>query len=274
MLNRRPKYDVVEKFRRFRNIYDKIYTLFTGTLWIFSTILDIYNLQRYWLDYTAEFYGCFFLFIMMVFSINPKLLPVKIYNSFSLITTIRGKATLLIIISSIFLKDNHSFNRFCAFLLLIGGIIYIICEILVPTTREELEQIESYYNNKNNNSNANNTGNNNNINNNNINNNNINNNNNIEDNIQVTIDNNNNVNIETNKSISGLENSEAVLNDVQNEVDFKRDLNEKDNNVNNNMKATDEKNNEGKENNINENGLIEEEIIRKTDNPYEIPEDF
>ena len=120
MLNRRPKYDVVEKFRAFRNIYVKIFTLFAGTLWIFSTILDIYNLQRYWLDYTAEFYGCFFLFIMMVFSINPKLLPVKIYNSFSLITTIRGKATLLIIISSIFLKDKHNFNQFRAFLLLIG----------------------------------------------------------------------------------------------------------------------------------------------------------
>ena len=81
------------------------------------------------------------------------------------------------------------------------------------------------------------------------------------------------VNIETNKSISEFEKSEAALNDVQNEVDFKRDLNEKVSNVNN-MEASDEKNNEGKENNNNENGLIEEEIIRKTDNPYEIPEDF
>ena len=268
MFNRRPKYDVVEKFRAFRNLFDKLYIILAGISWIISTIWDIYNLQRFWLDYMAEFYGCFFLFNMMVFSINPKLLPVKIYNSFSLVTTIRGRATLLIIISSLFLNDYHKFHQFCAILLLIGGILYIVCEILVPTTREELEQIESYYNNINNNKNINNNSGN--INNNNTNSNNSINN--LEDNIQVTIDNNNNVNIETNKSISMMEKSDAIMNEGQNEVDFKRDLNENFDNANNN-KTFNETNNEKIENN-NKNGLIEEEIIRKTDNPYELPEDF
>ena len=110
MLNRRQKYDVVEKFRDFRKLFDKLYIFFAGISWIISTIWDIYNLQRYWLDYMAEFYGCFFLFNMMIFSTNPRLLPVKIYNSFSLITTIRGRATLLIIISSLFLNDQHKLN--------------------------------------------------------------------------------------------------------------------------------------------------------------------
>ena len=69
-----------------------------------------------------------------------------------------------------------------------------------------------------------------------------------------------------------IEKSDAIMNEGQNEVDFKRDLNEKLDNTNNN-KESNETNNEGIENN-NKKGLIEEEIIRKTDNPYEIPEDF
>ena len=47
----RNTYDVIEKFRRFRSIYDKVFIAFTGSLWIFSTLWDIYQLQRYWLDY-------------------------------------------------------------------------------------------------------------------------------------------------------------------------------------------------------------------------------
>ena len=66
----------------------------------------------------------FFIFYMMVFSINPKLLPVKIYNSFSLITTVNDRGNLLILISNFIICWRK---------------LYFLDEFLVPTTKEELE---------------------------------------------------------------------------------------------------------------------------------------
>ena len=292
MFKQRPKYNVVAKFRVFRSFYDRIFIIFAGILWIFSTLWDIYKLQRYWLDYTVEFYGCFFIFNMMIFSTNPKLIPIKIYNSFSLITTIKGRGTLLILMSSLFLTDIHAFHKFCAIILLIGGIFYFICEILVPTTREELEQIESYYK-TNINSDINNNSNNN-INksiNNNINKINININNNPNNNIEKKKNNND---INTNTS-SILEKSNAIFNAINLNTNLNAEIGEINNDIieeekeqneesknneeiknNEELKNNEEiKNNEENQNkNDNKDILVEEEIVRKTDNPYEIPEDF
>ena len=259
MLRQRPKYDVVAKFKVFRSFYDKIFIIFSGCLWICSTLWDIYNLQRYWLDYTAELYGCFFIFYMMIFSINPKLLPLKIYKSFSLITTIKGRGTLLILISSLFLADTHAFHKFCAIILFVGGLLYFVCEILVPTTKEELEQIESYFTN-------------NNINNNTYNNKNMN-------DREVKI---NNINVETNKNNvindkSIMEKSNAILNAINLKNNLNKEIEEQiDNNMINEENEQKEKSNieESQNKNNNKDILVEEEIVRKTDNPYEIPEDF
>ena len=254
MLRQRPKYDVVAKFKVFRSLYDKIFIIFSGCLWICSTLWDIYNLQRYWLDYTAELYGCFFIFNMMIFSINPKLLPLKIYKSFSLITTIKGRGTLLILISSLFLTDTHAFHKFCAILLFVGGLLYFVCEILVPTTKEELEQIESYYTN------------------NNINNNTYNNKNRNSREIKIS-----NINVETNKNKSIMEKSNAILNAINLNNNLNKEIEEQ---INNNMinEESEQKEKSNIEENQNKNNnkdiLVEEEIVRKTDNPYEIPEDF
>ena len=43
------------------------------------------------------------------------------------------------LISSLFLTDTHAFHKFCAIILFVGGLLYFVCEILVPTTKEELE---------------------------------------------------------------------------------------------------------------------------------------
>ena len=157
-INNRQKFDVVEKFRVFRSYFDKFFILSVGGLWVISTIWDICKLQRYWLDYTLEFYSCFFIIFMMIYSVKQELLPKKVYHSFRLITTMRGRGTLLIMISTIFLCDTHLFHKCCAILLFIGGIFYYICEILVPTTREEFQKIKDLFclnrntnNNKNNN---------------------------------------------------------------------------------------------------------------------------
>ena len=250
MFQQRPKVDVVEKFKILRSIYDKIFILIAGSLWIFATIWDIYKLQRYWLDYSIEFYTSFLIFYMIIYSINQKALPAIIYNSFRIISTIRGRGVLLIIISTLFLNDKHAFHKYCAILFLIGGIIYFICEILVPTTKEELQQIESIYNSKtnitNNDSNINNT---------------------------QTINNNYNIQVDQSTAIfKNNDNNKIMNNNINTNNNFNN--NEKDESNNNVMtlqlNEENKKNEEGK----NEINNINEEIIRKTDNPYEIPEDF
>ena len=252
MLNQRTKIDVIEKFKTIRLIYDKIFISIAGSLWIFSTLWDIYKLQRYWLDYSIEFYSSFFIFYMILFSINQKSLPTIIYNSFKIITTIRGRGTMLLIISSMFLTDKHAFHKSCAILLFIGGIIYFICEFLVPTTKEELDQIESIYNK------------------------------NINKNVNI---NNAQNKIDVKSSNERVGDSTAVFNNTDNnnimngneetKNEFMNEKVEKDNSNTKEIKVLniEEKISSEVENKKNGN-KIEEEKIQKTDNPYEIPEDF
>lgn len=252
MLNQRTKIDVIEKFKTIRLIYDKIFISIAGSLWIFSTLWDIYKLQRYWLDYSIEFYSSFFIFYMILFSINQKSLPTIIYNSFKIITTIRGRGTMLLIISSMFLTDKHAFHKSCAILLFIGGIIYFICEFLVPTTKEELDQIESIYNK------------------------------NINKNVNI---NNTQNKIDVKSSNERVGDSTAVFNNTDNnnimngneetKNEFMNEKVEKDNSNTKEIKVLniEEKISSEGENKKNGN-KIEEEKIQKTDNPYEIPEDF
>jgi hypothetical protein len=254
MLKKRPNRDLIEKLKRFSSLFDRVFVLISGSFWIFSTLLDIYNLERYWLDYTVELYGCFFLFYMMLFSINPKLVPIKIYNSFNLITTVSGRGTLLIIISSLFLKDNNTFHQFCAVLLFIGGILYLLWEFLVPTTREELAKIEGIYIN-----------------------NNINKNNSIETKVSdnIKFDNNNIISVfDRNSIISNTQNESKLYKEQINEIN-KENLS----NINFEAENKKEKNevdfkNENDEKIDNNQNILIVENIQKTDNPYEIPEDF
>lgn len=251
MRNRNSNFDVVEKFKVIRSIYDKFFISIAGSLWIFSTLWDIYKLQRFWLDYTIEFYSCFFIFYMMMYSINPRALPTKIYNSFRLLTTIRGRGVLLIIISSLFLDDKHAFHKSCAILLFIGGILYFICEILVPTTKDELDQIESIYNNikKDTTSSRN-------------------------ENVSNTYNSTNPMNSSTiqnqDKSTEILENNPSNIIPNDNEGKANKNQNESEEQ---NIKTMNNNGNENKEYN-GPNTKVEEEIVKKTDNPYEIPEDF
>ena len=275
MINRRQEGDVIIKFKIFRSVFDKLFISIAGSLWIFATLWDIYKLQRYWLDYAIEFYSSFFIFYMMLFSINPKSLPIKIYNSFKIITTISGRGTMLIIISSLFLSDKHAFHKTCAILFFLGGIIYIICEFLVPTTKEEINIIDSYYNKNINNEKTINksqiTNMSNNVNikadastavfvnntNNNFINNSINNNDNVGDNTNK--ENNENKNDLINEEDPENSNNKSIVNNIEAE------MNNTEEKENNNNSITNSENN---------NNIFENEIIRKTDNPYEIPDDF
>ena len=250
MFNRRTRVDAIEKFKTIRSIYDKIFITVVGSLWIFSTLWDIYKLQRYWLDYSIEFYSSFFIFYMIIFSINQKSLPTIIYNSFKIITTIRGRGITLLIISTLFLTDKHNFHKYCAILLFIGGILYLICEFLVPTTKEELYKIELIYNKTKN------------------------------------ISKNRNINSMQNKNDMNIDKSTQIFNNTDNN-NIKDNKEKKKTNVkvideydDGDSKEIKEEINVGEINDIEEkkkndnNNDMGEEIIRKTDNPYEIPEDF
>lgn len=183
---------------------------------------------------------------MIIFTINPRLLPVKIYNSFSIITTIKGRGTILIIISLLFLNDSHSLHKFCSIIFLIGGIFYYISEILVPTTKEELEIIENIfiYKNKRNN--------------------------------RSTLDKNVN-----NKTNIVLDNSNTDFHNIQSEINLNENLakeREQGNNLNmiedDNAGKEERKNYENDQKINNGNIVVEEHVEKKTDNPYDIPEDF
>ena len=246
-INNRQQFDVVEKFRVFRSKFDKFFILSAGGLWVVSTIWDICKLQRYWLDYTLEFYSCFFIIFMMIYSIKQELLPKKVYHSFRLITTMRGRGTLLIMISTIFLCDTHLFHKFCAIILFVGGIFYYICEILVPTTREELQQIKALFclnRNTNNNNNTNTTS---------VNNINI-------DKTEINVNNINDL-IESNIK--------------QNMEEKKKEDLISENNKNNEDNNNQENGNTKEDNSQKEpNGQLYNDPPKASDNPYEIPEDF
>ena len=151
-----------------------------------------------------------------------------------------------------FLTDKHAFHKSCAILLFIGGIIYFICEFLVPTTKEELDQIESIYNK------------------------------NINKNVNI---NNAQNKIDVKSSNERVGDSTAVFNNTDNnnimngneetKNEFMNEKVEKDNSNTKEIKVLniEEKISSEGENKKNEN-KIEEEKIQKTDNPYEIPEDF
>ena len=247
-MNSVNKFDIDEKFRVFRNLFDKLYILIFGSLWIIATLWDIYHLQRYWLDYTIELYSSFFIFYMMIFTINKKLLPIKIYNSFSIITTIKGRGTLLIIISLLFMNDYHTLHKLCAICFMIGGILYFISEILVPTTREELEEIENIYIHKN-----------------------IRNNHSISD---------SNININAPKNEISLDNSHTDMNNFQNDINLNEDLTKgrkQDSNLNmieDDICKEESQNSENTQKIDIEKKVVEEHEEKKTDNPYDIPEDF
>ena len=55
---------------------------------------------------------------------------------------------MFIIISLLFIRDTHDFHKFCSYVLLIAGVLCFICEILIPTTKEELEKIDEIYGQK------------------------------------------------------------------------------------------------------------------------------
>jgi hypothetical protein len=136
------------KLRVIKNYFEKTYVTGASCLWLIATFWDIYKLQRYWFDYALELYTSFLVLLMIVYSIYPKAIPYKIYDSFKIITKIKGRGVLLLLISFLFLGDNHFFHRLCAIVLLIAGILCFICELLIPTTKEELLKISESYEKK------------------------------------------------------------------------------------------------------------------------------
>ena len=139
---------LMNKLRVIKNYFEKTYITGASCLWLIATFWDIYKLQRYWFDYAVEIYTSLIVLLMMVYSIYPKAIPYIVYDSFKIITKVKGRGILQLLISFLFLGDNHLFHRLCAYVLLISGILCFICELLIPTTKEEILKISESYDKK------------------------------------------------------------------------------------------------------------------------------
>ena len=131
--------------RRIKSCFDKFYIVGSGTLWLAATGWDIYTLQRYWYDFTLEIYSSILIVFTIFYSICPNSYPKYLYKNFRFITSVKGRGILQLLISFLFLNDKHAFHKFCAILFLIGGVMFFLCEILVPTTKEERKKIAEKY---------------------------------------------------------------------------------------------------------------------------------
>ena len=140
--------ELMGKLRIIKNKIEKSLSSFACLLWIISTLWDIYKLQRYWFDYAVELYTSYILILILIYLLYPKVISFNTYKSFKIITKIKGRGFLFIIISFLFLKDKFLFHKFCAIILLISGISCFICEILIPTTKEEISEISKFFENK------------------------------------------------------------------------------------------------------------------------------
>ena len=137
--------ELIKKLRIIKNYFERFYVILVCILWIVGTCWDIYKLQRYWFDYALELYSTFLIFITLLYSLSPKAISHNIYKSFKMITKIKGRGIMFIIISLLFVRDTHDFHKFCSYVLLIAGVLCFVCELLIPTTREELEKIAEIY---------------------------------------------------------------------------------------------------------------------------------
>ena len=140
--------ELIKKLRNIKNYFERFYVILVCIFWIVGTCWDIYKLQRYWFDYALELYSTFLIFITLLYSLSPKAISHNIYKSFKMITKIKGRGIMFIIISLLFIRDTHDFHKFCSYALLIAGVLCFICEILIPTTKEELEKIDEIYGQK------------------------------------------------------------------------------------------------------------------------------
>ena len=140
--------ELIKKLRIIKNYFERFYVILVCIFWIVGTCWDIYKLQRYWFDYALELYSTFLIFITLLYSLSPKAISKNIYKSFKMITKIKGRGIMFIIISLLFIRDTHDFHKFCSYVLLIAGVLCFICEILIPTTKEELEKIAEIYDQK------------------------------------------------------------------------------------------------------------------------------
>ena len=141
--------ELMGKLRIIKNKFERSISSIVSILWVGATLWDIYKLQRYWFDYAIELYTSYILFLVILCSIYPKAISYKVYKSFKIITKIKGRGFLFIIISFLFLNDKFFFHKFCAILLLVSGILCFVCEILIPTTKEEISEISNFFENKN-----------------------------------------------------------------------------------------------------------------------------
>ena len=122
-LNSRQRKIIIE-------IIDIYYTIIIGLLWIISTLWDIFQFHCYWSDYILEIISVFFITLILLYFLKPKILPKEIICYFGLITTTLGRGIIMLTLSLLFIGDKHIFHKLCSIFLFIGGILLTFLEII------------------------------------------------------------------------------------------------------------------------------------------------
>lgn len=139
--------EILDKFKKYRNIIEKFTIIGVCSLWLIACFWDLIKLSCYWSDYCLEIYSGFVIVFILLHTVMPAKVPAKIYSYIGCIAHTYGRGGAFIIISCLFMGDEHFFHKFAAILLFIGGLVLIGSEICVPTKKEEKFKLPEENNN-------------------------------------------------------------------------------------------------------------------------------
>jgi len=125
------------KIQSIKEKVDKYYTIVIGCFWVLATLWDLIRFHCYWSDYMLEFYSCFFIIFMVLYSLFPAKVPKLILDQFGIIKITLGRGIIMFVFSLLFLGGKHTFHKLCSIFLFIGGFALIILELIAPTKQTE-----------------------------------------------------------------------------------------------------------------------------------------
>lgn len=105
----------------------------SSLFFILSNLLFIKQSFYYWSDYVLIIYSFLFLLLIIFHSLLPNKFPDIIRKNFGIITNNNGKGILMIIISSLYIKEEIINQKFHSLILFFSGIFLIVLEYISPT---------------------------------------------------------------------------------------------------------------------------------------------
>ena len=116
---------------------EKIIVTIVSSFWLTACFYDIAKMSCFWSDYMLEAYSSFMVFCLVMHVLWPKKVKKEIYMYFGIITHTYGRGILFVLISLLFLSDEHLFHKSAAAGLMGAGVFLVVLEICVPTPKED-----------------------------------------------------------------------------------------------------------------------------------------